>query len=147
MAVDSISFEPQEFYKLALALTQSDSTEKSLRTAIGRAYFACHLIARTRLMRGKWRPVGGAPDHAAIIRELRNRNRHNLADQLDHLRELREHADYHLYLDLDETNPDCEICKRLRDSLPDSSGSAVRTHHWQDANRYADRLLPNLKTL
>jgi hypothetical protein len=110
-------FHPSGYYHLAQQLIQTYSTsEAALRTAINRYYLACMLVARDRLMQGKWRPNPNNPEgqYAEIERELRSRNRRNLSRQLHALRERRVHADYHANVASDETNSSCDICEIRR---------------------------------
>ncbi len=85
----SQSFDPEGFLNLARQLG-GQSDEASLRTAVGRAYYAVFLIAKARLL------VGDAPNvHALVIEKIRARNNTHLwVKQLGTLRELRKTADY-----------------------------------------------------
>lgn len=90
------SFEPSQFFDVAVELAAAVSDEKHWRTAIGRAYYACFHVTRRGLeRRGRWHaPVVGA--HGAVLDELSRRGRWSLRDQLRSLRDLREIADYRL---------------------------------------------------
>lgn len=145
MEIEPQSFDPEEFFSLASTLVSEDPSEGCLRTAISCAYYACHLTARSRLMLKQWQPRGSGQDHGGIMAELRTRNKRAMADQLAQLRELREHADYHLTCGCDKTNETCEICRCLRESGDAASGGAVTQQHWTQADEIVRHLLPNLK--
>ena len=103
-------FDPADFFTLAQALITDSSSEASVRSAIGRAYYACYLTARdelygidaTRLTNSeKKRLVPKSPSvHGAVrVAVATNRNlkpgkAKRLADQLSQLFELRKLADY-----------------------------------------------------
>ena len=71
--------------------------EAGYRSAINRAYYACHLMARDRLFgidAAQWGGPG-RPSHRAVVRALRRRpSMHGAAHNLEQLRQTREVADY-----------------------------------------------------
>ncbi len=88
-------FAPHEFIEIANSLAALDSSEASLRTAVGRAYYAAFLIARQNLG-----VTGRRNVHSRVISELKRTDRF-AGDQLDKLEELRGFADY----DMDVQDP------------------------------------------
>ena len=134
------SFLPREFHTLALWLVEQRTDEASLRAAISRVYYACHLLAKHSLMeKRKWMPSGRGDDHSGVIRELRRGKTTGLGNYLDSLRTLREHADYHV----DPTNPgaeNCNICNKLRDAISPPP-QYVTIEHWDNAKGVSERCL------
>ena len=84
---------------LALAeLLAAIGTEEAYRSAINRAYYACHLLARDLLF-GLDAVLLGAgsrrPSHLAVINALRERiSPDRIANDLGDLKKMREVADY-----------------------------------------------------
>ena len=88
--VASRPFDPHEYLRIADVLISLDSSEASLRTAVGRLYYAAFLSVRESLgMAGRSRI------HGRVIGEMRRRDR-TAAVQFDTLRNLRLTADYEL---------------------------------------------------
>ena len=86
-----MSFDPNEFLRLAHAIARDSDDEARLRSAVGRAYYAVFLQARERLgLRGHRRKI-----HGLVIGRLKSVNR-AAGDQLDKLETLRGEADYEL---------------------------------------------------
>ena len=84
------AFDPQEFLRVADSLVSQDTSEASLRTAVGRIYYAVFLTARETLgVRGR------SHIHGRVIGELRRRDRY-AGGQLERLEGLRVVADYQL---------------------------------------------------
>lgn len=137
-------FTARDFYDLALWLVQQRVDEVSLRTAISRVYYAGHLLAVQRLMQKGWEPRGGGEDHGRVLQELRSRRTRNLAGMLDQLRELREHADYHLDASDTVLNQRCKLCRQLRELLA-TSEPVVNRNHWEEAKEVSERLIPLLE--
>ena len=136
----------QEFYTLADWLATTQANEAGLRTAINRVYYAAHLMAREWLRRGNWEPRGRGDDHSGVIRELKNRGRfRQLGWMLDELREMREHADYHLEPTESSLNIDCPHCTNARQSSSDES--LVNEHHWNNVQEISGKLFPRLESL
>lgn len=86
-----MNFDPIRFLRIAELVAGASDDEAGLRTAVGRAYYACLLEAREKL--GVQTRSGRV--HEEVIGLLRRRDR-RAGDQLDRLRELRGLADYHL---------------------------------------------------
>ncbi len=85
-----MSFDPRSFLRLAEQLAQDDNDEASLRTAVGRAYYATFLQARDRLgIRGR-RDI-----HGKVIGGLKARDK-AAGNQLHKLETLRGAADYEM---------------------------------------------------
>ena len=57
-------FDPDEFFRFANQLVQDNPNEAALRSAISRAYYACHLVARDQLF---------GVDHAGLTSGARKR--------------------------------------------------------------------------
>jgi hypothetical protein len=83
-----MSFDPLAFLALAERLAESSHDESHLRTAVGRAYYALYLLARTKL--GK-KPGSGEKDNT--MKALKKRDP-SAESQLATLERLRVHADY-----------------------------------------------------
>lgn len=141
-----MSFDARNFYDLALWLIEQKTDESYLRTAISRTYFAGHLRAVQKLTKRGWNPKGKGEDHGGVIRELKRGRTTQLSNYLNHLRMLREHADYHL----DSFGPggeqDCQFCRKVRESsaLTDQN---VTLSHWQDAKEVGERCFPLIEKL
>lgn len=140
-----MAFDPDDFQRLADWLAAQRTDEASVRTSISRLYYSAHLIATHRaFMKGWFLPTGRGGDHGAVIRALRNKIGRVRADQLERLRELRDHADYHLDCAQGPFNDDCEICEELRES---SASEAVTSKQWQEASEIGARFLPLIRKL
>lgn len=89
-------FDPDLFWQFAETLIKESSVDEcKCRTAAGRAYYAFFLTVRNALeTRHKVGFTHSGTDHSQVIRELRHRQREQMADALDELLRLREHADY-----------------------------------------------------
>ena len=85
-----MTFDPNDFLRIAYELGQEADDEAKLRTAVGRAYYAVFLRARERLGIRQRRYV-----HRLVIGALRRSDR-AAGDQLDKLEQLRGFADYDL---------------------------------------------------
>jgi hypothetical protein len=133
-------FPPREFHNLALWLIEQRNDEASLRTAISRVYYACHLLAKRSLMeKRKWMPSGRGDDHSGVIRELRRGKTTGLGNYLDSLRTLREHADYHV--DPTVTGAEnCSVCKKIGESSPPPPQNVI-IEHWNNAKSISERCL------
>jgi hypothetical protein len=140
-----VPFDPTELNGVAASLIASGTGEAKLRTAIGRLYYAAHLAARERLRSRGWRPTGKGRDHALVIGELATRHFRKESDQLAYLKELREHADYHLESRQTPLNQNCKLCSELRKIGPASS--AVTLWHWQEAIDTSNHVFPKLRKL
>lgn len=133
-------FPPREFQTLALWLVEQRKDEASLRTAISRLYYACHLLAKHSLIEKRnWTPSGRGDDHSGVIRELRRGKTTGLGNYLDNLRTFREHADYHVEPTVSGAE-NCSVCRKIR-----QSGSPppqyVTIEHWDNAKKLSERCL------
>ena len=92
-----MALDPAEFLVHASLLMEAGG-EAGYRSAINRAYYACHLMARDRLFgldAARWEPPPRRPSHRAVIRFLRRSpSTRNAAHSLELLRRTREIADY-----------------------------------------------------
>lgn len=92
-----MALDPAEFLAHASLLVDVGG-EAGYRSAINRAYYACHLVARDRLFgldAVRWEPPTRRPSHRAVVRALqRSLPMSDAADQLERLRQAREIADY-----------------------------------------------------
>ena len=92
-----MALDPAEFLAHASLLVDVGG-EAGYRSAINRAYYACHLMARDRLFgldAAQWEPPPRRPSHRAVVRALlRSLPVGDAADQLERLRQAREIADY-----------------------------------------------------
>lgn len=92
-----MALDPAEFLAHASLLMEVGG-EAGCRSAINRAYYACHLMARDHLFgldAARWEPPPRRPSHRAVVRALRRRSSTaNAAQNLERLREAREIADY-----------------------------------------------------
>ena len=92
-----MALDPAEFLAQAPLLMEAGG-EAGYRSAINRAYYACHLMARDRLFgldAAQWEGAGRRPSHRAVVRALRGRpSTRGVARSLNRLRKTREVADY-----------------------------------------------------
>ena len=92
-----MALDPADFLAQAPLLMEVGG-EAGYRSAVNRAYYACHLMARDRLFgldAAQWEDTGRRPSHRAIVRALlRFPSMGDAAEQLDRLRQTREIADY-----------------------------------------------------
>ena len=92
-----MALDPAEFLAHA-SLLMDVGGEAGCRSAINRAYYACHLMARDRLFgldAARWEPPPRRPSHRGVVRSLRRRSStRNAAHSLELLRRTREIADY-----------------------------------------------------
>lgn len=140
-----LPFDPKDFRSLAQWITSQRQDEASFRTAISRMYYAAHLLAVTKLMATGWIPSGGGQDHGGAVRRLKRGTTFGLGTQLDHLRELREHADYHLEATVNDGNRYCPHCIKIRQST--AVVQNVTDAHWQEAIKTGNRCFPLLDRL
>ena len=117
-----MSFDPNDFLRVADGLAQGSDDEASLRTAVGRAYYGVFLQARERLgIHGQRRRV-----HGIVIGRLRSADP-AAGNQLDKLEALRGAADYDLV---------------VQDPLHQNWQS-----NWRDASNYARHIARRLARL
>lgn len=115
-------FDPRGFLGTAQTLAASGD-ESSLRTAVGRAYYAVFLVTRDRL--GVTQTDG---THAEVRNRIGRRNNgERLEDQLKQLYKLRTTADYIL----DPQDPAYQDWKA----------------NWQRAIGWANKLMPQVEKL
>ena len=92
-----MALDPADFLAQAPLLMEAGG-EAGYRSAINRAYYACHLTARDRLFgldAARWEDAGRRPSHRAVVRALRRLpSMMDAAEPLEHLRKTREVADY-----------------------------------------------------
>ena len=86
--------DPELFLGQARRLASDAENEADYRSAISRAYYACHLTARDALF-GVDAGGGGRPSHWAVINSVdKVPGRHRDARRLRRLKRMREVADY-----------------------------------------------------
>ena len=87
-----MALDPTEFLAHASLLMEAGG-EAGYRSAINRAYYACHLVARDRLFgldAARWEPPPRRPSHRAVARALWERP--STADAAHNLERLRRHG-------------------------------------------------------
>ena len=84
--------DPELFLVQAQRLARTAENEADYRSAISRAYYACHLVARDALF-GVDTAGGRRPSHQAVISSV-GKAEENGADRLRRLKRMRETADY-----------------------------------------------------
>ncbi len=130
-------FDAQEFFNLGLRLVNTFKTEAGYRTAIGRLYYACHLIGvRSTSKKGWFQPKYSKDDHRLLIQALKLYNKRAIADQLSALVVLREHADYHINKRSDGL---CKLCNKVTEGC-----NLVDSSDWERAKSIAENILPKL---
>lgn len=82
---------PKDFLQTAQQLA-SATDEASLRTAVGRAYYAAFLVARDKLGLTNMRKQV----HLKVEQQLKRQRKFAVAGKLHRLKELRHEADYKL---------------------------------------------------
>ena len=106
-------FDPDEFWTFAENLLNSSSPDEcACRVAAGRAYYAIFLTLKKSMRDNHGETFGNrASDHGLVVRTLRERNRHPLANAVNSLYKLRETADYDLDAIVDHSTVTFEIEK------------------------------------
>jgi len=142
-----LAFDPKNFYTIAQWLVGQNKDEAGLRTAISRVYYAAHHIAATGLVqKGSWTPQGFAADHGGVINALKQGRLRQRGDELEALRILREHSDYHLDASITIGNQErCSHCKKIRTSS--SPTDVVTNEHWKEVTTIASRCIPLLEKI
>ena len=138
---DVVKFDAQEFLQLGLRLVSHEPNEAGYRTAINRAYYACHLIGRESTAKKGWfKPRYDYSDHRGLWLELRKHT--PWWNKLRVLYELREHADYHI--DPTQQSPDnhCSYCDGKNDTI-----TLVDKNTWIRARDIANDILPRLQNI
>ena len=134
-------FNAKEFFELGLKIADAYDNECGYRTAIGRIYYACHLIGSDATGQKGWFPrrTYSAADHSALCKVLKERGPRGVGDKLRDLLELREHADYHI-----KKRPDseCTYCRRVA-----ASTNLVDKRIWERAEFIASDILPKLEAI
>ena len=128
--------DPELFLGQAERLARGAENEADYRSAISRAYYACHLTARDALF-GVDAGGGRRPSHWAVINSVdKVPGLHRDARRLRRLKWLREVADYIT----DSLHP--EVRRAFEESrVPDWAGLAARTLG------VAGALIPRLRRL
>ena len=90
-----MALDPSEWLEHAERMRSLDDAEIAHRTAVNRAYYACHLAARDQLYGvDAHRQLGRRPSHIAVIRAVRAQLNEQAANRLHRLKLMREAADY-----------------------------------------------------
>ena len=128
--------DPELFLGQAQRLARAASDEADYRSAISRAYYACHLVARDALF-GVDAGGGKRPSHWAVINAVAEADGgEEDADELRRLKWMREVADYVT----DSSHPDVQrVFAESR--VSDWASLAAR------ALAVAGALIPRLRTL
>ncbi len=91
-----MTLDPTRLFAIAERHVQAGSEEADFRTAVNRAYYACHLTARDQLYgldAERWRG-GRRPSHIAVIAAAAEHLEARHVDALQRLKKMREVADY-----------------------------------------------------
>lgn len=127
--------DPEMFLGQARRLERGAENEADYRSAISRAYYACHLVARDALF-GVDAGGGRRPSHWQVINSLDKVPRRQDARLLQTLKRMREVADY--------------ITDALHPEVQERFGAA-RVSDWEGlaaaALTVADVLIPRLRRL
>ncbi len=135
-----VRFNAQEFLQLGLRLVDYEPNEAGYRTAINRAYYACHLIGcESTAKKGWFKPRYTFRDHADLWRALKQHT--PWWNKLRVLYELREHADYHIDPPQQSLNS-CPYCDDKTDTT-----ALVDENTWIIARDIANDILPRLKNI
>jgi hypothetical protein len=127
-------FDAEQFFDIGRKIANKYANEGGYRTAIGRVYYACHLIGSDATKQKGWfAPRNRAEDHSGLCRALKDHNQTQIENKLRDLIELREHADYHIKK---PSNGGCQYCK-----------SVVDKKVWERAESIASNILPKLKAI
>ena len=133
-------FEAQEFYDLGKKLVQTNNDEAGYRTAIGRIYYACHLIGLDAIVNKGWyNSREGSEDHSGVCRILKQHQKDALADQLLELYRFREHSDYHIRRCVQGK---CTHCDNVGEGV-----NLVNASSWRRAEEIATHILPRLRAI
>ncbi len=136
-----VKFNAQEFLQLSLRLVGYEPNEAGYRTAINRAYYACHLIGCESTARKGWfTPKHKPDDHSGLWRTLKEHT--SWWHKLRALYELREHADYHIDPRQQPPNTGCSYCNSETDIT-----ALVDENTWIKARDIANDILPLLQKI
>ena len=128
--------DPELFLFQAQRLARTAENEADYRSAISRAYYACHLVARDALF-GVDAGGGRRPSHWAVIKSVaKHANRENSVYGLWKLKTMREAADYVT----DSSHPDVQRVF-TENRAADWASLAAR------ALAVAGEIIPRLRTL
>ena len=134
-----MTLDPLDLISLAEQL-HAGGGEARARTAINRAYYACHLVARDRLYgvdAAHWMTRNRRrPSHVAVVNEVVRALGRELGDMLERLKHMREIADYIR----DPDHPEVRTIFR-QESVSDWHGLATQ------ALNLARDILPTLQTM
>lgn len=110
-------FDPLDFFALAKRLVgECGSSECAFRTGIGRAYYAAHLYARTKIPAGAWIGLPSKSDEHWFVRHIMKKRSHpEIADKLETLATMRKTSDYDLSTTVGQPELDAAIL--LTDNL------------------------------
>jgi len=123
-----------------LAIAEEHASEAGYRTAIGRVYYACHLVGCEATSKKGWfDPKHSREDHSGLARALDDQGKKILSSKLRDLAELREHADYHT---TKRANGRCHYCDDVADG-----GNLVKIVTWERAKTIAANILPKLEAI
>jgi hypothetical protein len=132
-------FDAREFYEISLKIAEAFQNEAGYRTAIGRAYYACHLIGiEATSMKGWYKPAYNRGDHFGLCNAIKNQGKilKQAESKLRALIELREHADYHVK---NRSEQGCQYCREKSNAAP-----LVNEQTWDLARSIASDILPKL---
>ncbi len=115
-------FDPEQFFRLAEELGLRDDDEAALRAAVGRAYYACVLLAAQVTGTG-WK----TGFHSQLARDLEEMDHRSLASYMGVMRNLRDTADYSL--------------------VPENHRERDWERNWLEVQRNAQKALPRLKAI
>lgn len=133
-------FNAKEFFTLGLKIADAYDNECGYRTAIGRVYYACHLVGSDATgQKGWFPPKYSAADHSGLWRVLKERGARGVGDKLRDLVELREHADYHIKKG---STDKCQYCNNLQ-----GKAELVDKQIWERAKSIASNILPKLEDI
>jgi hypothetical protein len=133
------TFDAREFYDIGKKIAEAYADEAGFRTAIGRAYYACHLVGvRATSNKGWFVPKYTGDDHSGLWRSLRLHGQRPTGDKLRELYVLREHADYHVT----SRTGECTHCDSVEEGASLTDADA-----WQTADAIAKDILPRLESI
>ena len=134
-----MTLDPVDLFALAEQLPV-DGGQAHAQTAINRAYYACHLVARDRLYgvdAAHWTTRNRRrPSHVAVVNEVVRALDRTSGAKLERLKHMREIADYIR----DPDHPEVQTMFR-RESVGDWQGLA------EQALNLARDILPTLQTM
>lgn len=133
-----VAFDAKEFFQLSIRIVGSEPNEAGYRTAINRAYYACHLVGCVSVAKKGWfRRTYGPRDHHNLYKALEQHT--SWGSQLRSLYELREHADYHIGNGNEGSGNDCPYCR--------NNSCSVDKDTWERAKVIAGYVLPRISNI